>query len=96
MTQATAQFLVNGFAAYLACGALFALVFLWRWVGRLDPLAARGTCGFRILVFPGVTALWPLFAIRLIRGDSAPPEEWTAHRAAAHVDSPEFAARARR
>lgn len=96
MTQATAQFLVNGFAAYLACGALFALVFLWRWVGRLDPLAARGTRGFRILVFPGVTALWPLFAIRLMRGDSAPPEEWTAHRAAARVDSPEFAARARR
>jgi len=69
MSTVTAQLLVTTFVAYLACGAIFAVPFLWRWVGRLDPLAAHGTLGFRALVFPGVTALWPLFVIRLIRLD---------------------------
>ena len=67
MSTGTAQFLVTTFAAYLACGAIFAVPFVWRWVERLDPLAAHGTLGFRALVFPGVAALWPLFVIRLIR-----------------------------
>jgi hypothetical protein len=67
MSTGTAQFLVTTFVAYLACGAIFAVPFLWRWVEGLDPLAAHGTLGFRALVFPGVTALWPLFAIRVIR-----------------------------
>lgn len=80
MSLATAQLLVNAFQLYLAIGAAFAVMFLWKWVGRLDPLAAHGTLGFRALVFPGVTALWPLFTLRLIRGASAPPDEWTAHR----------------
>jgi hypothetical protein len=72
MSTGTAQFLVTAFAAYLACGAIFAVPFLWRWVERLDPLAAHGTVGFRALVFPGVTALWPLFVIRLIRLNAVP------------------------
>jgi hypothetical protein len=67
MSMVTAQFIVNAFAVYLICGAIFAVPFLWRWVGRLDPLAAHGPLGFRALVFPGVTALWPLFVIRLVR-----------------------------
>ena len=68
MSTGTAQFLVSALAAYLVCGGIFAVPFLWRWVGRLDPLAAHGTLGFRALVFPGVTALWPIFLVRLIRG----------------------------
>lgn len=83
MSVAAAQLLVMAMALYLASGAIFALAFLWRWVGRLDPLAAEGTLGFRVLVFPGVTVFWPLFATRLVRRVPGPPDEWTAHRAAA-------------
>jgi hypothetical protein len=83
MSVAAAQLLVMAIALYLASGAVFALAFLWRWVGRLDPLAAAGTLGFRVLVFPGVTVFWPLFATRLVRHVPGPPEEWTAHRTAA-------------
>jgi hypothetical protein len=67
MTVPAAQSLVQTMAFYFALGATFALVFLWRWVGRLDPAAEHGTWGFRLLVFPGVAALWPLFVVRLIR-----------------------------
>ena len=83
MTLATAQLLVTVAAGYAAAGALFAVMFLWRWVGGLDPAAAHATWGFRALVFPGVVMFWPLFAVRLLRGATQPPDEWTAHRAAA-------------
>lgn len=67
MTLAAAQLLVQTVAIYVGLGAAFAAVFLWRWVGRLDSAAEHGTWGFRVLVFPGVAALWPLFVVRLIR-----------------------------
>jgi hypothetical protein len=86
MSMATAQFLVSALATYLACGVIFAAVFLWRWVGRLDPLAEHGTVGFRALVFPGVTALWPIFVMRLIRGANQPADERTAHRSLGRLE----------
>lgn len=67
MTVATAQLLVQTIALYAAVGAAFAAVFLWRAVGRFDTAAEQATWGFRVLVFPGVAALWPLFVVRLIR-----------------------------
>jgi hypothetical protein len=67
MTIAAAQLLVNVLGAYVAAGGLFGVVFLWRWIGRLDPAAAHASRGFRVLVFPGVVMLWPLFAVRLLR-----------------------------
>ena len=67
MTLATAQLRVDDRGAYAAAGAVFAIRFLWRWVGRLDPAAAHATWGFRLLVFPGVVMFWPLFVSRLVR-----------------------------
>lgn len=67
MTVEAAQLLVLTMTVYVGVGAAFAAVFLWLWVGRLDSAAEHGTWGFRVLVFPGVAALWPLFVVRLIR-----------------------------
>jgi hypothetical protein len=67
MTVAAAQLLVQTVTIYVSVGAAFAPVFLWRLVGQLDSAAEHGTWGFRVLVFPGVAALWPLFVVRLIR-----------------------------
>jgi hypothetical protein len=67
MTLATAELLVHLLEGYAATGALFAALFLWRWVARLDPAAAHATWGFRVLVFPVVVLFWPLFALRLAR-----------------------------
>lgn len=83
MTPAIAQLLIDVLEGYVAAGALFGVLFLWRWVGRLDPAAMHATWGFRVLVFPGVVMFWPLFVTRMMRGASSPPDEWTAHRAAA-------------
>lgn len=77
---ATATWLVHLALGYLLIGAGFSVPFALRWAGRLDPVAAHGTRGFRLLILPGVVLLWPLLALRLLRGDTTPPPERTAHR----------------
>ena len=67
---------------YLAIGLAFALAFVFRWVGRVDPAAQSGTLGFRLLIIPGSAILWPILAARLLRGTTGPPEERNAHRLA--------------
>jgi hypothetical protein len=60
MEFAWAQWVVLCLGAYLSVGAIFALAFVATGVGRID-VAARGMpWSARILIFPGVVALWPL------------------------------------
>jgi hypothetical protein len=66
--------------AYLACGLLFALPFALVGVKRIDPHAAHGSWGFRLLVIPGTIAFWPLLLRRWAAGVKEPPEECNAHR----------------
>lgn len=68
---------------YLLLGFLFALALVGFGLGKLDPVAGESTLGFRILIIPGVTALWPILALRWIRGKGHPPLEKNAHRKAA-------------
>jgi len=52
---------------YGGIGLLFGLAFVALGIQRIDP-AARGTSwGFRLLVLPGVVALWPFLALRWLR-----------------------------
>ena len=45
---------------YLLIGLLFAIPFVLRLVTQIDE-AAQGTgWGFRLLIFPGTIALWPV------------------------------------
>ena len=74
--------LVNVLSVYAVIGLLFAIAFVWKGVGKIDPAAVQGTVGFRILIIPGVAALWPIMARRWLHGE-APPEERNAHRDAA-------------
>lgn len=74
-------------AVYLALGALFAVWFCVVGVRRIDPHARHGSLGFRMAIFPGVAALWPLLLARALRGGDHPPEERTHHRLAARQTS---------
>jgi hypothetical protein len=56
--------LVWALEIYAAAGLLFAVPFLWRGVARLDPVASGSPLGFRLIILPGVVALWPLLAWR--------------------------------
>lgn len=79
MLNLIAWILVSIAGVYAAIGVVFAFFFVTRGVGRIDPAAKEGTIGFRVLVFPGTVALWPLL-MRRVQDDSPPPEERSAHR----------------
>lgn len=65
---------------YLAVGLLFAFYCAFFAVGKIDPAAKNGTWGFRLLIIPGMTVLWPLLLMRLLKGVHTPPIEQNAHR----------------
>lgn len=90
MTNAelVALWVVRAVAGYVAAGLLFAIPFLWRGVGRIDPVAEKGTLGLRLLILPGVTAFWPVLLLRWISGVRAPPVECNAHRRRAERSGP--------
>jgi hypothetical protein len=66
--------------AYTGAGILFGILFVVRGVQRIDASAVGAGWGFRLLILPGVAALWPLLAWRWLRGDGAQPIESNAHR----------------
>ena len=68
---------------YLACGFVFAIPFVLFGVKKIDPHAAHGSWGFRLLIIPGTAAFWPLLLCRWMKGIHEPPEECDAHRRAA-------------
>ena len=68
---------------YLACGVVFAIPFALIGVKRIDPHAAHGSWGFRLLIIPGTMAFWPLLLKRWTIGAHEPPEEHNVHRLAA-------------
>jgi hypothetical protein len=82
MPESIAAALVWALSLYGLAGLVFALPFVTRGVGRIDPTAKSGTIGFRILIIPGAVALWPLLLSRWMRGRSAPPSQRTTHQPA--------------
>lgn len=54
-------------AAYAPIGVAWGFAFVWRGVERIDPAARGGGWGFRLLIWPGAAALWPLLASRWLR-----------------------------
>ena len=62
--QTVAEGIVMALAAYGAAGIVFAVPFLWRGARAVDPAARGATLGFRVLVLPGVVALWPLLLLK--------------------------------
>ena len=78
-----ARLIVGSLAAHAALGLLFAPLFVLRGVGRIDPSARGASWGFRLLILPGVVALWPYLLRRWLARAEEPPEEVNPHRAAA-------------
>ncbi|HET6958760.1 MAG TPA: hypothetical protein VFI56_19305, partial [Vicinamibacterales bacterium] len=72
MSLAFAQFIVALFEGYALAGMVFAALFLPRAIARVDPRVAAAPVTLRVLILPGVAALWPLFARRWVRGTPEP------------------------
>jgi hypothetical protein len=61
------EILVGTLAVYALVGVLFAAAFVAAGIGRVDPVAQHAPLGFRLIVMPGVAALWPLLLRRWLR-----------------------------
>ena len=81
ISERIAGWIVGGLTVYAAVGVVFALLFVTRGVNRIDPVARESTWGFRVTIFPGSVALWPLLLKRWVLGRQ-PPTERNAHRSA--------------
>lgn len=56
---------------YALVGVVFAFFFVIRGASALDPSAKGGPWGFRVLIFPGSAALWPVLFSKIIRARKA-------------------------
>ena len=52
---------------YLICGFVFALAFVFRGVQVIDEGARDSTLGFKIIIIPASTVLWPLLLAKWIK-----------------------------
>lgn len=82
MFERTVELALLVLAAYVAFGLVFAVAFVTAGVQRIDAEARGAGAGFRLLIFPGSVAFWPLLLRRWLRG-MPPPIEKNAHRRAA-------------
>ena len=82
-----AELFVYGLIAYGVLGVFFALAFVTTGVDRIDSQARNCGLAFRILIFPGSAALWPILFRRWLGGAPDPAVEQNAHRRAAVVVS---------
>ncbi len=80
VSQTVASWLVTVLGVYAGLGIVFAIPFVVKGAGRVDGSAREGTWGFRVLIFPGAVALWPLLAKRWASGLEEPPGERNPHR----------------
>jgi hypothetical protein len=80
MLETFANSLVTIFYGYAALGALFAIVFLTTGIERIDHEAKGAGRGLRLIIAPGVIALWPLLAYRWFTGITEPPPQKDPYR----------------
>lgn len=80
MYERLAILFVHALYLYVSLGAAFAIAFVAIGVNRVDSQAIGSSLGFRLLIFPGSVAFWPLLLRRWMAGKSEPPEERNPHR----------------
>ncbi len=72
MSPAWAEGVLAVLAVYLAVGALFATVIAIKGLARVDAGARDMPWSARLLILPGLLALWPLMLLKCLK-QKAPP-----------------------
>ncbi len=60
--------ILNALGLYTTIGAVFAIVFLAFGLARIDHGAKGAGFVFRLVILPGLIALWPVMLVRWIVG----------------------------
>ena len=80
MYERAAILVVDALHLYGIAGLVFAIAFVTTGVKRIDSQAIGTGVGFRVLIFPGAAALWPLLLRRWMSRTGEPPEERNPRR----------------
>jgi hypothetical protein len=64
--MAVAEWFINLLGVYAGIGLLFAIAFLTVGISQVDPDSKRSGVGFRLIILPGVAALWPVLFTRWV------------------------------
>ena len=56
---------------YLAFGLIFGVAFVAVGIHRVDAQAKGSSIAFRVIILPGVAALWPLLLLRWVRAGAS-------------------------
>ena len=75
-----AEWVVNLAIIYGVIGLVFAVAFISIGIGRIDSAAKGSPITFRLLILPGIAALWPVLLTRWLGGQAQPPIETNPHR----------------
>lgn len=78
----TPQLILALIGLYAGLGIVVAVGVVFSGFRKIDHTARASTWGFKLLVFPGLVAFWPLMLGRWITGAGLPPEERNSHRMA--------------
>ena len=80
MFERIAALFVDALSLYVLLGVGFAVAFVCVGVKRIVSQAVGTGVGFRVLIFPGSVAFWPLLLRRWARGNAEPPLERNPHQ----------------
>lgn len=58
---------------YLLAGVVFALIFLAKGIEKVDTSARGSGIGFRLIIFPGTVALWPVLLNKWMNAKQVKP-----------------------
>ena len=72
MSPAWAEVVLAVLAVYLAAGALFAAVIAVKALARIDAGARGMPWSARLLILPGLVALWPLMLVKCLKQKGPP------------------------
>ena len=61
-----AEWFINLLGVYTGIGLLFAIAFLTVGISQVDPDSKGSGMGFRLIILPGVAALWPVLFTRWV------------------------------
>lgn len=64
--MAVAEWFINLLGVYTGIGLLFAIAFLTVGISQVDPDSKGSGVGFRLIILPGVAALWPVLFTRWV------------------------------
>ena len=61
-----AEWFIDLLGMYTGIGLLFAIAFLMVGISQVDPDSKGSGVGFKLIILPGVAALWPVLFTRWV------------------------------